>query len=915
MRIPGTALALFGVVVVALAQVPHASAADFSAIWDGGTGNWDDPLHWNTNPNYPNNSGGVTYDATINSGTVTLDRNIAIQRLFLNGATTSSAVLSGPFELTLNDGLSWSGGRIGLTTINLVAGSASTISGFSYTKILNGTINNFGTVNDYGGILLFDGAITNAAGATWTLRQSTALNSNGMGMLAPPPAGTFNNAGDLVLVGGGNSLNAYFYTTLINTGTVTLQSPASGVSNFYVHSGSATGVFDVGSQTQLQFGNYSLATGATISGAGVTNIVGSLDILGNANINSSLVNTGILLVESGATLTLNGPFTHGPATSSSALAITRLNGGTIVSSQTLAFAHGILAGRGTINANVDLSASTLSFRLGGTTPGGGVNNYDSINVNGGTMLGGKLGIFFKNGFESSIASADTFSVFHSSSGLTGTFDDVANGSRIDTGDYLGSFVVNYQTNGISLSNFVPNTRWLGGSGNWTDATHWLSNPLYPNDTTTTHYSALIRDGSVFLDSNITVSRFFLTGGTLTCGSALTVTNGFGWTGGTISGGGTVLAAGSVSTISRPLDGTVTTRRLNNGVLNNYGTVNQTAEISNLNSAVSNMAGATWNIDATQVQSFSSNIFFNNLGTLTIRGPVNDFGFLVNNGSVIVQDGSTLTDNQRGGSGNGSFFIGTGASMTLGPYTFNAGSTITGSGTATLGAISVAGDTTMNCNVVINADLTVQPGITLTLGGPFTQHIGTTYLKNATITSTQLLNFELGKLMGSGTINGNASVGSNTPNPFYNSIVTPGDQANAIGTFTINGSLSLLNLARIVLDIAGGNSPANDKIVVSGAASLDGILELHVSLTQFNPKETFTLLTSSDLAGVFDNVANGARLTSADGTTSFQVNYGTGSPYGANNLVLSDPEPVPEPTSIILLAGGALALTLLRVRRR
>ena len=72
-------------VVATLAPSTTLLAADFSAIWDGGNGNWDDPLHWNTNPNYPNNTGAVTYDATINDGNVTLDRDITIQRFFLDG--------------------------------------------------------------------------------------------------------------------------------------------------------------------------------------------------------------------------------------------------------------------------------------------------------------------------------------------------------------------------------------------------------------------------------------------------------------------------------------------------------------------------------------------------------------------------------------------------------------------------------------------------------------------------------------------------------------------------------------------------------------------------------------------------------------------------------------------------------------
>jgi hypothetical protein len=67
--------------------------------------------------------------------------------------------------------------------------------------------------------------------------------------------------------------------------------------------------------------------------------------------------------------------------------------------------------------------------------------------------------------------------------------------------------------------------------------------------------------------------------------------------------------------------------------------------------------------------------------------------------------------------------------------------------------------------------------------------------------------------------------------------------------------------------------------------------------------------------MFDNVANGARLTTADGLASFQVNYGAGSPYGANNLVLSDPHAVPEPATLMLLAGAAAVLGVFRSCRR
>jgi hypothetical protein len=54
-----------------LAQTP--------AIWSG-TGDWTDASRW-TSSDFPNNGGGVTYAATINSGTTTLDRDITVDEL------------------------------------------------------------------------------------------------------------------------------------------------------------------------------------------------------------------------------------------------------------------------------------------------------------------------------------------------------------------------------------------------------------------------------------------------------------------------------------------------------------------------------------------------------------------------------------------------------------------------------------------------------------------------------------------------------------------------------------------------------------------------------------------------------------------------------------------------------------------
>jgi hypothetical protein len=79
--------------------------------------------------------------------------------------------------------------------------------------------------------------------------------------------------------------------------------------------------------------------------------------------------------------------------------------------------------------------------------------------------------------------------------------------------------------------------------------------------------------------------------------------------------------------------------------------------------------------------------------------------------------------------------------------------------------------------------------------------------------------------------------------------------------------------------------------------------------------TFTIITAANgLTGAFANVANGARVFTSDGIGSFQVNYGAGSSFAANSVVLSNFVAVPEPSTWVLMSAGT-ALTLLGWRRR
>ena len=135
---------------------------------------------------------------------------------------------------------------------------------------------------------------------------------------------------------------------------------------------------------------------------------------------------------------------------------------------------------------------------------------------------------------------------------------------------------------------------------------------------------------------------------------------------------------------------------------------------------------------------------------------------------------------------------------------------------------------------------------------------------------------------------------------------------------INGNLSLGASAELRFAIGGLTQGTQYDFLSEGGAvqlTLAGTLTLEFangfqnSVTGAN---TFTILSSNqNLLGAFANVANGARLTTADGFGSFQVNYGAGSAFGPQDVVLSFP--VPEHgTPLLALAGGAALL--LRRRR-
>jgi hypothetical protein len=234
-----------------------------NSLWNGANGNWTDAIDWSSNPNYPNNGGGVKYNATIPAGSVALNRNIRIEQFVLTGGS-----LLGGFDLTLNQGMTWTAGTLGNTgTLTLMAGSSSTfgtVGSFTDLPLSGRTINNSGAITLSGDSVVGTNAIfNNLAGATVEAQGGkifdyyNAGNSNS----------TFNNFGSFIV----NDLSGgeHYFTVFNNTGGVaTVESGTLG----FAAGTSSGGQFEQTGGRLLFFNSnpalgYTLGDGSVITGS------------------------------------------------------------------------------------------------------------------------------------------------------------------------------------------------------------------------------------------------------------------------------------------------------------------------------------------------------------------------------------------------------------------------------------------------------------------------------------------------------------------------------------------------------------------------------------------------------------------------------------------------------------------------
>jgi hypothetical protein len=340
--------------------------------------------------------------------------------------------------------------------------------------------------------------------------------------------------------------------------------------------------------------------------------------------------------------------------------------------------------------------------------------------------------------------------------------------------------------------------WNSSTGNWSDATKWSTNPLFPNNGNGgNNYNAVIPGGNVTLDQAITIQGLSFSGIQFNLANNLTVNSAFTWGGGTVAGAGTLQVNGGGSTAGSNIfasgglirfgDGTNASTFSQNQGITLY--LNNSAQVVVRNNSVYEVNPVSF---ATQ---FVANQGLPGTFTVEAGGTFRKTGSLNHN----INDGVTFINNGNTEVNQGTLVIPGGLSTNAGSITVVNGSI----SIATSAATTLANPGTVNVSATSTFSLGATSTSTLTNSGAFTLG-GTLNLgPNSTpgLFSTTTL----------ATINGTA-----------NTRATINSGGTIGGSGTINGTTLLNNGGRL----SPGNSPG--QIVIGGGLDVGGTLEIEIS---------------------------------------------------------------------------------------
>jgi autotransporter-associated beta strand protein len=518
-------------------------AADVTSTWFGQTGVWGNAANWNNQPvvnQFPNNgNGGFTYDAVANSGTVTLNVPITIQKLTLTGGT-----VGGASTLTLVEGGGWTGGTLsGPGTVALRPASAFTISGTASKTIAGRVLSNGGTV-------LFSSGDVNSGPASGTTRIDNLTGGlfdvqggNSLG-LGTGTTATFNNSGTFRK----GTANLFTTTWLfnnpgvvnVNAGTLSLEGGGAGA-----------GTFNIAAGATLDLNTYTLNGGAVINGPGRLRADnGALTIAAFATMANVDFSSGSFTGDGTLTLTGSSAWTGGTM-SGDALGTTAVASGATfnvsgaasktIAGRTLSNAGTVLFTAGSIRSNAP--NSNISNAAGGLFD---VQGADSLVVVAGSTPG-----TFTNAGTFRKGTANTFDaawVFNNSGSVraeagvlrlsgggdhTGSFL-AASGATLDFGGGTHDLQAGSSATGAGTVQFSAGASTVGGGYVLTGVTHVAGGSVAFTTPAATTGGLVVSGGTLNGVRSLTATDVTNSGGTI-----LTST-------GTLRGGTVALQAGTTT---------------------------------------------------------------------------------------------------------------------------------------------------------------------------------------------------------------------------------------------------------------------------------------------------------------------------------------------------------------------------------
>ena len=817
----------------ALSKSP-ALAADVTSTWNNSTSVWSASSNWVNVPalgGFPNNgNGGVaTYDAVQNSGVITLDIDVTINKYNLTNGT-----LQGASNLTLLQLFTWSGGTVGGTggVINANGGILLNANSRNFTVR---TINSSGLADwQAGSIGTGQGAMFNNSGTFTTNFNGSFVSNLGGASMAFNNTGTFRKTGGT----GSTTFNALFN----NTGSVFAE-----VGTIALGGGTSNGSFNMSNGAAVEFfgGAYNLGSGATFTGAGFGRVTGTVSIDGPVSAQNFEISSGTLTGTGNLTITSNFNWTggtisgFGTTTLPSGATFTLSNGGKNFTQRTINN-----AGTATWSAgNIQTGLGAIFNNTGSFT-----TTYDGVYV---INLGGTSAAFVNS------------NLFTKSGGAGATTMNVP---FINTGTVVaGSGTISFTGGGSASGEF---NAAAGDSVEFTAATYTLN----PGAKFTGSGTARVAGSGTLLIATgaaVPANYFEETAGTLDGGGTLNAST-FNWTGGQMIGSGVTNISGTFTIAGG-------TKNVAQRMINNNGAATWSAGSIQIGLASLFTNNGTLNntFDGTMTQNLGgTSAAFVNPGLFTKSGGTGTTTFnapFINTGTVTASSGTIAF--AGGGSASGNFNVAGGSLIDFpgSTYTLNASATVSGAGTARLSggtliiptgaSISMTnfqetsgvldGGGTLGVTSLLNWTGGDMSGTGVTnVGGAFLLAGGTMNLRQRTINNNGTATWSSGVIqVGLGGTFKNNGTFTNTFDGAYsfNLGSTPVAVFNNVGQFTKSGGTGITNFTAPFINSGTVNVNAGT-LALNGGGSANGSFNMAAGATVDFMGAIYTLNNGANFTG-------------------------------------------------------------------